>query len=230
MVWRRRDEPDARLRVTQPRNHLVDLVARQLAALAGLGALRDLDLDDLGVDEILRRDAEATRCDLLDLRDALRPVTRRILATFTGIRTRADTVHRDSQRLVRLRRQRAQRHPGAVEAHQYVLDGLDLIQRHGRARRLQRHQVAQRRNRPVVDERRILFVPLHIAAAHRRLQRHDDVRVVTVVFAAVDVFQQAALRDRHPRIPRRRRELALIGEQVIEVGALNTRRRARKAA
>jgi hypothetical protein len=37
----------------------VDLVARQLAALAGLGALRHLDLQLLGVDQVGRRDAEA---------------------------------------------------------------------------------------------------------------------------------------------------------------------------
>src|SRR3546814_5587738 len=57
--------------LTQPRDVLVDLVARQLAPFPGLGTLRDLDLQHFGVDQILRRDAEAARCHLLDLRHLL---------------------------------------------------------------------------------------------------------------------------------------------------------------
>ena len=48
--------------------HLVDLVAGQLAALAGLGALRHLDLQLVGVDQVLAGHAEAARGDLLDRR------------------------------------------------------------------------------------------------------------------------------------------------------------------
>ena len=44
VVRRRRDQPDARRRVPHLRDPRVDLVAGQLAALAGLGALRHLDL------------------------------------------------------------------------------------------------------------------------------------------------------------------------------------------
>ena len=40
----------------------------QLAAFAGLGALRHLDLELVGGDEVLGRHAEAARRDLLDLR------------------------------------------------------------------------------------------------------------------------------------------------------------------
>ena len=46
----------------------VDLVAGQLAAFAGLGALRHLDLHHVGIDEIFRGDAEAAGGDLLDRR------------------------------------------------------------------------------------------------------------------------------------------------------------------
>src|SRR6185503_10640245 len=66
VVRRRRDQADARRRVAQPGDVVVDLVAGQLAALAGLGALRHLDLQAVGVDEVVRRDAEAARGDLLD--------------------------------------------------------------------------------------------------------------------------------------------------------------------
>ena len=44
----------------------VDLGARQLAALAGLGALGHLDLELAGVDQVLARHAEAARGHLLD--------------------------------------------------------------------------------------------------------------------------------------------------------------------
>ena len=46
----------------------VDLVAGKLAALAGLGALGDLDLEVVGIDQIFGGDAEAARGDLLDRR------------------------------------------------------------------------------------------------------------------------------------------------------------------
>jgi hypothetical protein len=51
-------------------------VAGQLAALAGLGALRHLDLDVVGVHQVLAGDAEAAGGDLLDRRAALRVVQR----------------------------------------------------------------------------------------------------------------------------------------------------------
>ena len=46
----------------------VDLVPGQLAALAGLGALGHLDLQLIGVDEVVDRHAEAPGGDLLDRR------------------------------------------------------------------------------------------------------------------------------------------------------------------
>ena len=68
VVRRRRDQADARRGVPGLGHPRVDLVAGQLAALAGLGALRHLDLDVVGVGEVLRRHAEAAGRDLLDRR------------------------------------------------------------------------------------------------------------------------------------------------------------------
>ncbi len=68
VVRRRRDQADAGHRVAQPADVLADLAARQLPAFAGLGALRHLDLQLVGRDEVLGRHAEPARRDLLDLR------------------------------------------------------------------------------------------------------------------------------------------------------------------
>ena len=58
VVWRRRDKLHARRRVAHPSDVVVDLVAGQLPALAGLRPLRHLDLQVGGVGEIGGRDAK----------------------------------------------------------------------------------------------------------------------------------------------------------------------------
>ena len=66
VVRRRRDQADARRGVPGPGDPRVDLVARQLAALAGLGALGHLDLQVVGVDQVLAGHAEPAGGHLLD--------------------------------------------------------------------------------------------------------------------------------------------------------------------
>ena len=70
VVRRRRDQPDAGRRVPGAGDPRVDLEAGQLPALAGLRALGDLDLDVVGVDEVVRGHAEPARRHLLDRRAA----------------------------------------------------------------------------------------------------------------------------------------------------------------
>ena len=86
---------------------LVDLVAGQLAALAGLRALGHLDLQLVGVDEVVRGHAEAARGHLLDRRAARVAVrvgreAARVLPALARVRLAAEAVHRDRERLVRL--------------------------------------------------------------------------------------------------------------------------------
>src|SRR3954463_10948409 len=102
---RRRDEADTRRRVADLRNPRIDLVARQLSAFTRLGALRHLDLQILGVDEVLAGDAEARRRDLLD--GAAPPVAvgvallaRRTLAAFAGVRLPSFPVYGDRRHLL----------------------------------------------------------------------------------------------------------------------------------
>ena len=118
-------------RVPGPRHPRVDLAAGQLAALTGLGALRHLDLDVVGVGEVERGDAEAARGHLLDRRAALgvhEAVD--VLAALARVGAGLEAVHRDRERLVRLLADRAVAHRAGVEPLDDLADRLDLLDRH----------------------------------------------------------------------------------------------------
>ena len=134
VVRRRRDQADARRGVPGLRDPRVDLVAGQLAALARLGALRHLDLEVVGVDEVLAGDAEAAAGDLLDGRAARSPLASYeavgVLAALAGVGLAAEPVHRDGEGLVRLLRDRAVGHRAGGEPLDDLGDRLDLLDRH----------------------------------------------------------------------------------------------------
>ena len=149
VVRRRADQAHARRRVPGLGHPRVDLVAGQLAALAGLGALRHLDLDVVGVGEVLRRHAEAAGRDLLDRAAALRVVEAvGVLAALTGVGLRAQPVHGDREGLVRLLADRAVGHRAGREPLDDLGDRLDLVDRDRRPAELRRvlepEQPAQR--------------------------------------------------------------------------------------
>src|SRR5690606_34681514 len=66
VVRGRGDEPDPRGGVPGAGDPRIDLLGRELAALAGLRALRHLDLDVAGEGEVFAGHAEAAGSDLLD--------------------------------------------------------------------------------------------------------------------------------------------------------------------
>jgi hypothetical protein len=68
VVRRRRNEPDARHRVAQKTDVFGNLVAWKLTPFSRLGALRHLDLELVGIDQILGGDPETSGGDLLDRR------------------------------------------------------------------------------------------------------------------------------------------------------------------
>src|SRR6185436_5489762 len=182
------DEAHAGRRVPRLRNPRVDLVPGQLAALAGLGALRHLDLQLVGVDEVLAGDAEAARGHLLDgaaLRVAVghRQEPLGVLAALAGVRLAAQAVHGNRQRLVRLAADRAVGHRARGEALDDLLHRLYLVERHRRRVRLEAEQPAQRRAVLVlhVDRLRVLLEDLVLAGAGRVLQLVHRLRVEEVV-------------------------------------------------
>ncbi len=180
MVRRGRDQPHARGRQADARDVLVDLVPGELPALAGLRALGHLDLQLVRVREVVDRDSEAARRDLLDRRAPRVPVADGILAALAGVRAAADPVHRDRQRLVRLARQRAERHRAGREPLDDRARRLDLVQGDPAVPGLaEAEQPAQGRTAGIlgVHRGRVLLVRLPAAVSHRVLQESDRVRV-----------------------------------------------------
>ena len=108
---RRADQRDSRLCVPQTRDQLGHFVAGKLAAFSGLGALRDLDLQFLGMCQVFSGNPEAARSNLLDLVVARQKIGRSvrlaavrigIFAAFAGIGAAAQLVHGEGDGFVRL--------------------------------------------------------------------------------------------------------------------------------
>ncbi len=224
-----RDQADPRLGITQPCDQFVDLVPGQLAAFAWLGALRDLDLQDFGVDQVLGGDAEAARGDLFDLAALLGAVAHRVFAAFTGVAAAAEPVHRDRQRFVRLRRQRPEADRRGVEAAEQIFGRCHLVQRGRRRGGLELQQVAQRGHRAAVHGLAITLPVRGIATARGALQGHDHVRVVHVVLAAVHVLEHAADIRAQKVVPGAHGELARFIVQAGEADAGHARGGVREA-
>ena len=129
---------------------VVHLAARQLASLPGFCSLHDLDLQLLGLGEILDRDPEASAGHLLDRGAAqapvrIRDVARRVLAPLARIRLGADAVHGQGERLVGLPGDGAEAHgAGGEPLYDFGL-GFDLVEICGRTPGNEFEKTAQRR-------------------------------------------------------------------------------------
>ena len=190
VVRRWRDQAHAGSAVPRLRHPRVDLVAGQLSALAGLGTLRHLDLDVVGVGEVLRGHAEPAGGDLLDRRAALgvvEPV--RVLAALTGVRLATEAVHRDRQRRVRLLGDRAVGHRSGGEPLGDLGDRLDLVDvdrlAAGRVGGLEAEQPTQRHQSLGlgVHAARVLLEHVVLARPGGVLQPEDGLRVEQVQLA-----------------------------------------------
>ena len=117
VVRRRGDEADTGGRPASAGNVARDFPTGKLAALSGLRALRNLDLQLVRVGQIVRSHAEASRGHLLDRGTHLvgRAVgggnqPARVLAALARVGLAAEAVHRHGQRGVRLERDGAVGH------------------------------------------------------------------------------------------------------------------------
>ena len=148
VMGRRRDQSHARSRVANLGDEVIDLVAGQLAAFAGLGALRHLDLQLVGVDQVIAGDAEAARRHLLDR--AAAPVAvgialeaGGIFAALAGVALAAQPVHRDGEVFVRLLADRSEGHRAGLEALDDLAGRLDLFDRYRLVPGFELEQAAQ---------------------------------------------------------------------------------------
>ena len=180
-------------RLRDPRVHLGP---GQLATLARLRALGHLDLEIVGVDEVLGGHPEAPGRHLVDRRAAevavrVADVAIGVFATLAGVRLAAEAVHRDGEVLVRLLGDRPVRHRTGREALHDLRDRLHLVERHRLAVAAagsvggELEQPAQRRElaRLVVDELRVLLVDVPALGAGRVLELEHGVGVEEVVLA-----------------------------------------------
>ena len=122
--------------MAQPGDHLRDLDAGKLTALAGLRPLGHLDLELPAIVEIFGVDAEPRRGHLLDRRRgvvAVGPerIAGRVLAALSRIRLGADAVHGDGQGLVGFGAQRAKRNARRHQPLADLGDRFDLLQGDG---------------------------------------------------------------------------------------------------
>ena len=228
--------PDPRGGVPRLGDVRIHLVARKLAALTRFGALRHLDLDVGGVDQVVAGDPEASGRDLLDRAAPARVVEPvGVFAAFAAVGAAAERVHGDRHRLVGLGGDRAVAHRAGVEPGEDRLDGFHLVQRHGIADTgLELEQPAQRAavaGQPV-RPRRSTAEDVVAAGPRRMLKQEDDFRGEQVQLAlatervlAADLEAAVHAFGRVLRIGAAVAELDLLGQDV-ETDAAELGRRA----
>ena len=184
--WRG-NEGYTRGRKTGLRDPRIDLLARQMSALARLRALRHLDLDLDGGVEVGTGHTETAGCHLLDGGIPLGTETVRMLSALTGVRLAAETVHRDGHRLVRLLGNRTVGHRTGLETLHDGRYRLDLLDRHRLIlrRKLQKSTQCMRPTL-VIDARRVLlkFLIIALITPNRALKCNDRLRIIEMILGA----------------------------------------------
>ena len=239
VMRRRRNQSHAGNGMPQTRDHVIHLVAGKLTAFPGFRALRHLDLQLRCVDQVIRSHAEARRGYLLDraappVSVGVPLVTLFVFATLAGIRHSADPVHGDSQSLVRLLADRAERHgPGGKALHD-LFGRLHFLDGNGLFGLLDLHQAAQRRHvlALLVNQFGVLLESGKARLPHRMLQLADGQRIQQVIFAVDAVV--IASSDRKFGIGFGKREEGKLmlhlgfARQHTQADSLQTRSRARE--
>ena len=122
----------------------------------------------------------------------------RVLTALATIAARANAVHRDGERLMRLGRERAQRDARRQQPLADFGDALHLLQRDGlEALGAEIQQVAQRHRRAAAHTLRIALEHLIAVGGHGLLQRVDQRAVKGMRLAPAAQLVQATHRQRH---------------------------------
>ena len=185
VMRRRRDERHPGFGVAEPSDLLGDLVAGELTAFAGLGALCHLDLELLGRRQVPGGHAEPSAGHLLDRRIARRPEATRVLAALPRVGEAADEVHRLGERLVRLGGQCAEGHRSGREPAHDAFDRLHLLERNGRAEGNDLEKIAQlHRGAVPLDRTDVVLVAVPVPRANGLLEGEDGCGGVDVLDTA----------------------------------------------
>src|SRR5882724_10443803 len=129
VMRRRRNQRSAGRGVANARDVFADFARGQLAAFAGLGALRHFDFELFGVDEVVGGDTKSRGSDLLDFVccSGLEAIGVGIFATLTSVATASQLIHRQCQRAMRFGTQRAERHGLRAEALDDGFERFDFV-------------------------------------------------------------------------------------------------------
>ena len=191
VVRRRRNQANAGRGLTDLGNPGVDLLAGQVTALAGLGALGHLDLNLEGAAQVAARHAKARTCHLLDrgvlgVTVSQRGLAARILAALAGVGTAMQAVHGDGHALVCFLADGAVRHGAGVKAADDVERGLDLVECHrSAAAGIKVQQVAQAHGTAgAVQAGAVLLKGVVAVLTAGGLQQVDSLRIDEVILAA----------------------------------------------
>ena len=190
MVRRRRDEPHTWCAVARFGNPGVHLVARQLAAFAGLGTLRHFYLNVVSIHQIFTGYTKAARCHLFDCRTLRVAVGQHhvafgVFATFASVALAADAVHRHGEGFVGFGADRAIAHGAGGKPFHDVAHRFDFVDRHGHRRRRECKQATQcgEHFALVVYRRGVFFKQVVAAFAGGVLQAIHGFGVKQMVFA-----------------------------------------------
>ena len=193
VVRRRGDEGDARRGAARSRHVLGDLGSGKVPALAGLGALRHLDLYLFGGEQVVARDAKAARGHLLDGGIAHRAKALGQFAALAAVGLAAQVVHGQRQTLVRLPRDGAVGHGPGFEALHDALHRLDFLQRHGLAALVAEGQQRAYGARAILLHHGGVAVKERaVVVPQRLLQRVDDLGAVEMFLRAMAGAQAVA--------------------------------------
>ena len=212
----------------------------QLSAFAGLGALRHLDLDFIGVGQIVTGDTEASGRHLFDGRAAQVAVfigqeTVFVFAAFAAVALAADAVHGDRECFVRFLADGAVRHRAGFETFDDSGPRFDVAERNRRTVVFKFEQPAQCVDSLiiVVDQIRKHFEPVGVVGADGFLQLSDSQRVEKVIFAVAPPLVGAADIERQVFVGSPFREGGLMActdfpGDTVEADSANARCRAGK--
>jgi hypothetical protein len=136
VVGRRTNEADTRSGVTGLSDRARDLVAGKLTTLTRLSTLSHLDLELIGISEVVGGNTETSRSNLLDsgahsITVLHAQATLGIFTTFTSVGLATQTVHGDSKGRVRLHGDGTVRHGTGNKAAHNVSPRLDLVDGNG---------------------------------------------------------------------------------------------------